>query len=213
MPDPEADYTIDIDWREARDERGAYQPDDPVPVRPVAAIADRDDRDLATIQAAAVRGDARAEGVTGTVVESGDKVEFMGRSFRIASRIGLMPLLKFASAANMDVSDPQALAAMYTMLRDCIHEGTPACGECAECAAGDETSCKLFDRGDWAAFEEHAMVTKAEAEDLFEVVSKVLEIVSGRPSKPRAGSSPGQRTTRDGSTGRGSATRRKASRR
>jgi hypothetical protein len=131
----------------------------------------------------------------------------------VADKIGLMPLLKFASAADMEVSDPRALAAMYTMLRDCIYAGSPGCGECADCEAGSDTSCKSYERGDWGAFEEHAMVTKADADDLFKVVSEVLEIVTGRPQEPRAGSSPGQRTTRRGSTGRGSGTSRKGSRR
>jgi hypothetical protein len=218
MPEPEADY--EIDWDD--DNKPVVLP--PTPVRtgrmssskPAApAISARDDRDLAEVQAAAASKAARpADGsdVKGGVVATGDTVELLGQKFRIADRIGLMPLLKFASAADVAVQDPRGLAAMYTLLRDCIYAGTPGCGECEHCQSGNDASCASYDRGDWGAFEEHAMVTKADADDLMGVVTEVLEVVSGRPTPPPAGSSPGARPTRRGSTASRSGGRARGSR-
>jgi hypothetical protein len=167
-----------------------------------------------------------------------ETVELLGRHFRIAEKIGLMPLLKFSAYADVATNDPRALGAMYAMLRDCIHPGHPGCGECEACApdgCGDcdgcdltatgtegaqcsrntpnERACKEFDAGDWAAFEDHAMATRAEAEDLFDVISKVMELIAGRPTRRPGSSSPGPRRTRGGSTGGSSSRRGKASRR
>lgn len=140
-------------------------------------------------------------------------VEFMGRRFRIADKIGLMPLLKFSAAADFDVNDPRALAAMYAMLRDCVYPGTPACGDCPECEKGDERACPEYTRSEWPAFEEHAMMTRADADELLDVITKVVEMIAGRPTKPPQPSSNGQRGISAGSMATGSGTRKKGSRR
>ncbi len=204
MPDPEADYEIEIDWTEA-EQLPKIEPPRP---RPVPATPDRD---LAVVQARAAQGQG-AKVAEGTVIDNG-KVELLGKQFRVAEKIGLMPLLKFASASEMTTEDPRALSAVYSLLRDCIFSGTPGCGECEACTAGDESTCKSYDKGDWAAFENHAMDTKADAEELLAVITQVLEIVSGRPTPPRAGSSPGRRGTQRSSTGNSSGARGKASKR
>jgi hypothetical protein len=212
MPDPEADYTIDWD-----DDTGlpavpvpppAFRAPPPAPV--AAVITPQDDRDLAVVHARA----AKAEGspvTEGAVVENSDTIELLGKRFRIADRIGLMPLLKYASASDMSTEDPRALAAIYSMLRDCIYPGTPACGDCDRCTAGNEAICKAYDAGDWQAFENHATDTKADAEELMPVISQVMEIITGRPTPPRGGSSATPRGTRrvstasrSGARGRGS---------
>jgi hypothetical protein len=195
MPEPEADY--EIEW----DELPKLQP--PPPPSP--------DRELAVVQARAAAADGAkiAEGV----VDNSGKVELLGRHFRVAEKVGLMPLLKFASASEMSTDDPRALAAVYSMLKDCIYEGSPGCGECADCKADREESCKSYDKGDWGDFETHAIETKADAEELLDVVTSVLEIVSGRPTQPPSGSSAGRRTTRVASTGTSSGRRGRASRR
>ncbi len=234
MPDAEADYTIDWDdapaaplpppraagkARATREVIPRYEPDDHDEDGTGPDIPAKTDRDLAVIQGAAARRASRDAGASqdevksGTVTDPGDQVELLGKSFRIADRIGLMPLLKFSSAADVDTSDPRALSAMYSLLRDCIYAGEPGCGECEDCEAGNDRSCASYARGDWGAFEEHAMITKADAEDLLDVVSKVLEIVSGRPQQPRSGSSAGPRRTRRASTGRSSGKAGRASRR
>ena len=163
-------------------------------------------------------------------------VELKGKRFRIADKIGAMPLLKFSMFADMDIQDPRALAAMYTLLRDCIDAGSPACGTCEQCNpepcgqcrgcnpvdgraascwqnTANETACKQFKRGDWAAFEEHAMESKADADELMNVVTSVMELISGRPTEPPATSSSGPRGTSGRSTGSSSARRGKGSKR
>lgn len=209
MPDAPADY--EIDWE--ADELPKIQPPPPPAAFKAPPRAEPSaDRELAVVQARA----AQAEGAKiaqGVVIDEGDKVELLGKHFRIAEKIGLMPLLKFASASDMSTEDPRALSAIYSMLKDCIYEGSPGCGECKECKAGNETTCKSYDKGDWGAFELHAMDTKADADELLDVITKTLEIVSGRPTKQPAGSSAGRRTTRRGSTANSSGTRGKASKR
>lgn len=173
------------------------------------------DRELAVIQGTA------ANVVPGTAVtvngngnsKPAETVEFLGRQFRIAEKIGLMPLLKFSAYSDVGVSDPRALGAMYALLRDCIYRGHPGCGTCADCKNGADQACKDFDRGDWAAFEDHAMDTQADADDLFGVVSKVMELIAGRPTKPPGTSSPGPRRTSVRSTGGSSSRRGKAPKR
>jgi hypothetical protein len=201
------------------------------------------DQELASIQGTAAGLPAPEPAqlvVAGKVITSSRTVEFLGARFRIADRIGLMPLLKFSAFANLDVQDPRALGAMYAMLRDCIHPGQPGCGECEHCAPGrcgdcraceraaitedddlkpscqvnpaDETRCAQYDRGDWQAFEDHAIDTKADADDLMDVLSKTIELISARPTEPPPTSSAGRRATRDGSMARSSARRARGSR-
>jgi len=205
MPNTEADY--EIDWDKPLPAIPVPQP------KPVAQAPDAD-RDLAVVQARAVQAEG-GEISEGAVVEDddSDKVELLGRKFRMSDKVGLMPLLKFASASDMSTDDPRALSAIYAMLRDCIYEGKPGCRECQFCKAGDEEGCAQYEKGDWAEFERHAIDTKAEGDDLLEVVSQVMEKLSGRPTQQPGGSSTGQRTTRRASTGNSSGRRGRGSRR
>lgn len=202
------------------------------------------DRELARIQgdaAGVVQPKvAEVEVAPGQVVTSDRTIEFLGERFRLADKVGLMPLLKFSAHSDLSTSDPGALAAMYAMLRDCIHPGNPGCGDCEACdpdrcgecrgcarvqAGADEAAspclvnrpdpmrCKDYDPGDWARFEHHAIDAKAGAEDLLDVISSAIELISGRPTEPRSSSSPGQRATRGGSMGRSSSRARRGSRR
>jgi len=192
-----------------------------------AAIAPAADREMATVQGIA------SGVVQGTVTtDPAPSVEFMGKQFRIAEKVGLMPLLKFSAAVDFDISDPRALSAMYAMLRDCIYRGNPGCGECEMCAPDgcgqcdgckdrrkgtegaacsvnlpDATRCKDYDPGDWKAFEDHAIDTQADADELMDVLGKTMEVITGRPTKPPAPSSGGRRGTSAGSTGSSSARR------
>lgn len=213
MPQPEADYQVDIDETELSepDQEALRQLREDQRLR---EERERVDRELAVIQArAAEAADPAAAVAEGVVVKTGDTITMMDREFRVASKVGLMPLLKFASASEMNTSDPRALAAVYSMLKDCIYEGAPACGECQTCKTGNDTDCKSYDPGDWGEFEQHAIDTKAEADDLIPVVAQVMEIISGRPTAPPNSSSPGRRTMRVASTGSSSGGRAKGSRR
>jgi hypothetical protein len=178
--------------------------------------------------------------IEGAVMDEGRMVTFKDRKFRIADKIGAMPLLKFSMYADMSVQDPKAMSAMYAMLRDCIHPGSPGCGQCekcdpercGDCAAclrvergadadaspctvnpPDDTACADYDPGDWKIFEEHAIDTRAGAEELLDVISQATELIAGRPTEPRSSSSGGRRAISGGSTGRSSARRAKGSRR
>jgi hypothetical protein len=129
-------------------------------------------------------------------VEVVRQVEFMGKKFRIASKVGLMPLMRFAhaSAEDLDTSDMEALAAVYDMLRDCIDPGVPPCGECAQCDDPDGT-CPSFVKSDWKRFEEHATAMKADADDMLPMVQRVIEILTARPTEGPSGSSAGSAST------------------
>jgi hypothetical protein len=213
MPQPDADYEIDLDENEL-DEPSQEALRQLRADQELQAERAKVDRELAVIQGRTVEADDPAAEINeGVVVASGDTIEMMGKNFRVADKVGLMPLLKFASASDMSTTDPRALSAIYDMLKDCIHPGTPGCGSCSTCQSGEEHNCKSFDPGDWGLFERHAIDTKAEADDLIPVVSQVMEIISGRPTRPRDGSSAGQRGTSGSSTGSTSGRRGKASKR
>lgn len=175
------------------------------------------DAELADIQAAAAGVEQPPKGaeveVAGKVVTSDRTVELCGKRFRIADKVGLMPLLKFSAFSEVDVSDPRALGALYSMLKDCIHPGNDGCGQCEDCKNGSNRACAEYDPGDWHAFEDWACESKAEAEDLMEVVTKTIEIISARPTPQPSPSSAGRRSTRDDSMARSSARRARGSRR
>jgi hypothetical protein len=137
------------------------------------------------------------------VVPDEGKVEFLGRTFRVAEDVGLMPLLKFAHAADggLGSEDLAGMSAMYAMIRDCIHPGSPCtCG--APVPDGQTIREALhrsgcgYDPGDWAEFERHAIDQRADGDELFELVGDVIEMVTARPTKRRSGSS---RAARSGS--------------
>ena len=104
-------------------------------------------------------------------------VEFLGVRYRMADRIGLMPLLKFAHSASkgMNSEDIEGMAAMYAMIRDCI------------------------DPGDFPRFEQAAIDGRAEAEELLKVVSDVIEKLSARPTVRPGDSSAGPPATSESS--------------
>jgi hypothetical protein len=175
------------------------------------------DAELARIQAdAADLAEPEAKEIViegGQIVTSDRTVEFMGAQFRVADTVGLMPLLKFSAHSNMSTQDAGSLSAMYSMLKDCIHPGTPACGKCQACEADQETRCTEYDAGDWNRFEQHAIDTKADADDLLTVITNAMEVIAGRPTEQPSGSSSGRRSTRDASMARSSSRGRRGSRR
>lgn len=134
-------------------------------------------------------------------------VTLAGRQFRISSKVGLMPLLKFAHAADLDTSDLRGMAAMYEMLQDVIQEPVPPCGECVDCLRGDEDDCPFADRGDWEEFTRHATASKCDGEELLDVVSEAITLLTARPTESPQPSSAGQRRTTRDSTATSSARR------
>lgn len=98
---------------------------------------------------------------------------FEGRTFRLAGKVGLMPLMKFAHLAKQDVdaNEMEGLVAIYDLLRSVI---------------ADE---------DWAGFEEHASLMRADGDDLMDVVTQAIEAISARPTDRPSDSSAGPSTT------------------
>lgn len=121
-------------------------------------------------------------------------IEFMGERFRIASKIGLMPLLKFAhvSRKGIDSADIEGLAAMYAMIRDCI-DAEPSVRYEQDARTGERKP--VYGPSEWDRFEDHANDTKADDTELFEVVTKVIEVISARPTGRRSDSSTGSQAT------------------
>lgn len=121
----------------------------------------------------ATRIQARSEGVDLITDNTEDRkklarrVEFEGKEFGIADKVGLMPLMEFAYHANsgIDTSDMGALAAIYEMLKDCIHPE------------------------EWDKFRAHAKHVKAGAEELMPVVQQTVELLTARPTSPESDSS------------------------
>ena len=71
------------------------------------------DMQLAQIQAqvAASTPESMMEAVGG-VITNDRKVELNGKQFRLAQKVGLMPLLKFSAFAGTTTQDPRALGAI-----------------------------------------------------------------------------------------------------
>lgn len=142
---------------------------------------------------------AAAEGAE--LVDDGRSVEFLGARFRTADKVGLMPLMRFAMTARKGVQsdDLDGLAAMYTLIRDCIDQTRP------QKAVLDDNGEPVIQDGEpvteddgaseWDRFEQHAIDAKAEAEDLFKVVSDVIQALSARPTRRPGDSSAGPQTT------------------
>jgi hypothetical protein len=117
----------------------------------------------------AIMAQAMSEGVKlGKIAGKLDRsVELMGKRFRIANKVGLMPLMEFAYYANSgaDTGDMGALVAIYEMLKDCI------------------------DSNEWEEFIKHAKRMKADADELMPVVQQTIELLTARPTKQDSDSS------------------------
>lgn len=128
------------------------------------ATSAKADRELAKVQLVGADNEALNDTVVaGEVVSDDGKkydyVELSGKKFRVREKIGALAMLKWAAASELDTDDPRALGAIYAMIRSVIM------------------------KADWADFESTALDDDSDAEELLDVVSKALEIVSGRPTQ------------------------------
>ena len=105
-------------------------------------------------------------------------VDFLGESFRVADRVGALPLMRFAKIAKsgVDANELDGLVAMYDLLGQVIH---------AE---------------DWARFEDHADDQHADGDQLLELVQEALALVAARPTGRLSDSSDGPQTIEPRST-------------
>ena len=142
--------------------------------------------------------------LSGEIISPARVITLAGEDFRVAEKVGLMPLLKFSHAANLRTDDDRAYAAMYEILRDVVLEAEEPCGSCPGCkqAAPDPTArdCAFADEGDWDKFQDHAVKCKADAEELMDVVAQAIKLISARPTESPSSSSDGRRTTSRKST-------------
>lgn len=131
----------------------------------MATTSPKTDRELAAVQLAKTDKEAlhveTVEAVEGNVIgkKEYDEVELKGEKFRVREKIGVIAMLKWSAASELNTDDPRALGAIYAMLKSVIL------------------------KEDWPAFEDHALDSDADAEELLGVVEKALEIVSGRPTE------------------------------
>jgi hypothetical protein len=139
-------------------------------------------------QTAIASAQAAADGITIPA-----SVTFRGQVFTFGTCDSLAPTLDFAEAAmnGLDTEDPAGLAALKSMIRDGFIR-TPCCGACEQCVAEDYAGCPQLDEGDWPRFWRLAKATRASAEELMEVVQKLVEAQTARPTQqPSDSSSPG----------------------
>lgn len=132
------------------------------------------------------------------------RVEFLGKEFAIADKIGLMPLMRFAHAAKsgLDSDDMEGLAALYDVLRQCIADESVFVFQnrkITRAEANDlppEAAEHVTVYGGWDEFEAHATRQRADdAGEIFGVVQRVMTLLSERPTSRPSGSSAGPQPT------------------
>jgi hypothetical protein len=134
---------------------------------------------------------AAAEGV---VLDGDDgKVEFLGERFRLADGVALMPLLAFANASKegLDSDDMEGMAALYALIRDVVDQTREQkTGEHGEpLFEVDGETPQWAGPSEWQRFERHAIIKRADGDDLMDFVGRAMSVMSARPRKRREVSS------------------------
>ncbi len=133
---------------------------------------------------------AAAEGV---VMPDDDRVEFLGERFRLAERVGIMPMLAYANASKtgLDSDDMEGLAAMYTRVRDVVDQRRPPRidPKTGQQAVDAEGNPEWAGPSEWMRFEKHALEQQADGEEVMEFVSRAMSVLAARPRKRREASS------------------------
>ena len=113
---------------------------------------------------------------------------FHGETLHLPERVGLMPLLRFAHAAQsgLDTADFEGMAAMYDMLRDCFDN------EATVVNRADGLTVRTA--GSWDRFIDLSTRHKSGEDELLQVVQDVIELLTARPTR-RPSSSPGGRSS------------------
>lgn len=113
-------------------------------------------------QSARVGKDTRAKEAGGDLT-----VPLRDKEFRLAQEVGIMPLMEWAAASDVDVASADGLRAVYYVLKDAVHED------------------------DWAEFRKYTREQKVDAGDLLDFANSALEALAGRPTEGATGSSDG----------------------
>jgi hypothetical protein len=123
-------------------------------------------------------------------------LEFLGKRFRLAQRVGLMPMLAFANAARkgVDSDDMEGLATMYVLIRDCLDQTRPVeTDEDGQPVLEADGNPKYAGPSEWQRFEAHCFDQQADGDELMEFITKAMGVLAARPRKRReisSGSSP-----------------------
>jgi hypothetical protein len=133
-------------------------------------------------------------------VPSGNTIEWMGETYKVADKVGHAAYLRFGWLAShgADLENMEALAASWDMLRD-VFVIRHACGKCDACQAKE--TCPREDLGDWPRFQDDAYRNKADTEEIMEAITSAMEIITARPTRRPSDSSAGPSTTSTNSTG------------
>ena len=105
-------------------------------------------------------------------------VGFLGEQFKVADKVGALPLMRFAKVATsgVDANEMAGLAAVYDLLGQVIHDD------------------------DWDRFENHADREHADGDQLLGLVQEVFALLAARPTGRPSDSSVGPQTIEPRST-------------
>lgn len=117
---------------------------------------------------------------------------FRGQEFKGRKSVNFMAQAQFSKYTTLSLQDPHALPALYDLLRGSIVAA------------------------DWGRFVDLCVSDESEdqtklCEDLLDVSNRHIEVLAGRPTKPRGGSSATSRGSSPESTGKSTSQRAKGS--
>jgi len=125
-------------------------------------------------------------------------IEWNGDTYRIADKVGLAPLIRFAHVAKQgtDANDMEGLVAIHDLLEQCFAE-KPYCSACGvsdppeDCCPDRKVVDSEFDR--WL---DAATVARSGEDEMLEVVGLVVQALSARPTGQPSALPPGPPNTK-----------------
>lgn len=116
---------------------------------------------------------------------------FCGEEFEIAHNVGGMPMLQFAAAAKSGVGsgDMDGLAAMFSMIRDCLKPDEYRAPTEEEKAAGNTKPVLV--QSEWNRFQDCAAKNRAPTALLMDICTAIYGAIAGRPLAVGSDSGPG----------------------
>ena len=147
-----------------------------------------EENNLTQLQLASSVKEARAKQKPVAFARDGAKyVEFDKVEYKLADEVGIIPLMRWAAAADLSTDDSGAMGAMWAILQD------------------------MVDAKEFPAWVKHATRLKSDAEEVLDFVNVCMEAITGNPTERPASSSGTQQSTSGESTETSSATPEKAS--
>lgn len=147
-----------------------------------------EENNLTQLQLASSVKEARTKQKPVAFARDGSKyVEFDKVEYKLADEVGIIPLMRWAAAADLSTDDSGAMGAMWAILQD------------------------MVDAKEFPAWVKHATRLKSDAEEVLDFVNVCMEAITGNPTERPASSSDTQPSTSGESTETSSATPEKAS--